>query len=379
MSTISLSPEEVGGYIGRSKEGQRRSRRRTVSTSFEQTSKHELCEERKIASYAGHITELLEDSEDHSDELHSTEKSKSLAKRIPCFGIMLVIISVIVFQAGSVLAKKMTIHPMMMLLYRDSLMITMTSPFTIAGGDNPFPQGKVMLVVIRGLAAGFQLGTHFYSIRYLPLSDVMMISSIKPVFNTILSCIFLKEACGVFEIFNLILTLSGIFLVVQPSFVFGDTGGQYDEHMMYTALALFVASAFSGVIGVILRYLRSMHWAALAITSKIFIILEMIIFCSFLSLFCVPECGLDRWGVFINAIIGLFCQTCSIISLKFEESHIVGLTANASSIIVSFVFQLIFFNDFPNTVKIVGACIVMMSMLLLGGHKIWRHRQIHQI
>ena len=375
MSTISLSPEEVGGYIGRSKEGQRRSRRRTVSTSFEQTSKHELCEERKIASYAGHITELLEDSEDHSDESHSTEKSKSLAKRIPCFGIMLVIISVIVFQAGSVLAKKMTIHPMMMLLYRDSLMITMTSPFTIAGGDNPFPQGKVMLVVIRGLAAGFQLGTHFYSIRYLPLSDVMMISSIKPVFNTILSCIFLKEACGVFEIFNLILTLSGIFLVVQPSFVFGDTGQQYDDHMMYTALALFVASAFAGVISVILRYLRSVHWAALAITTRMFTIVELTILCSVLGLYCIPDCGLDRWGIFIVAISGNITQMCFIFGLKFEEAHIVGLTDNASSIIVSFVFQLLFFHDYPNTIKIIGACIVMLSIMLLGGHKIWRHKQ----
>ena len=264
---------------------------------------------------------------------------------------------------------------MIQLINRDSIMISMTTPFTIAGGDNPFPRGKLLLVIARGLAAGCQLGGHFYAVRYLPMSDVMMISSIKPVMNTILSCVFLKEACGVFEIFNLVLTISGIFLVVQPSFVFGDTGQQYDDHMMWTALGLFVANSLAGVISVIIRYLRSMHWAALAITTRVFTIVELTILCAVLGLYCVPECGLDRWGIILVAISGNFTQLCFIFGLKFEEAHIVGLTDNAASIIVSFMFQLIFFNDYPNTIKIVGACVVMASILLLGGHKIWKHRQ----
>ena len=41
------------------------------------------------------------------------------------------------------------------------------------------------------------------------------------VFVTLLSCLFLKEACGLFEIFNLLLVLGGITLVIQPPFIFG--------------------------------------------------------------------------------------------------------------------------------------------------------------
>ena len=41
------------------------------------------------------------------------------------------------------------------------------------------------------------------------------------VFVTLLSCLFLKEACGLFEIFNLALVIGGITLVVQPPFMFG--------------------------------------------------------------------------------------------------------------------------------------------------------------
>ena len=41
------------------------------------------------------------------------------------------------------------------------------------------------------------------------------------MFVTLLSCLFLKEACGLFEIFNLALVIGGIVLVVQPPFIFG--------------------------------------------------------------------------------------------------------------------------------------------------------------
>merc|ERR1711872_925529 len=108
------------------------------------------------------------------------------------------------------------------------------------------------------------------------MADVMMISSVKPVFTTLLSCVFLKEACGLVEVLNLILVITGIFLVVQPSFIFGVSDQQYTTHMLYTALGLVAANALGGSIGVILRYLRDMHWAALAISTRIFGIVEMV-------------------------------------------------------------------------------------------------------
>ena len=120
----------------------------------------------------------------------------------------------------------MSIHPLMTILYGDILKFTYSTPFAVYGGDNPFPRGKILLVVARGLCAGLQLMGHFYAVEYLPISDITMISSIKPVFSTLLACIFLKESCGVLEILNLVLVVSGICLVVQPDFIFGQTDSQ---------------------------------------------------------------------------------------------------------------------------------------------------------
>ena len=100
-----------------------------------------------------------------------------------------------------------------------------------------------MLVVARGFCAGLQLVGHYYAIKHLPISDITMISSIKPVFSTLLACIFLKESCGLFEVLNLVLVVTGIGLVVQPSFIFGQTEAQYDQQMFYSAVGLCVAQA----------------------------------------------------------------------------------------------------------------------------------------
>ena len=122
----------------------------------------------------------------------------------------------------------------------------------------------------------------------------MMISSIKPAIITLLSCVFLKEACGAMEVLNLLVTLTGIFLVVQPSVVFGETQPGYTNHMTYAALGLLLANIVGSCINVIIRYMRHIHWTTLALSSRIVTSTEMFLVCAFSGFLCVPQCGYDR-------------------------------------------------------------------------------------
>ena len=232
-----------------------------------------------------------------------------------------------------------------------------------------------MLVIARGLSAGLQLMGHYYAIKYLPISDITMISSIKPVCSTLLACIFLGESCGLFEILNLVLVVTGIGLVVQPSFIFGQTDSQYDQQMFYAAIGLCVAQALGSSVSVILRHLRDIHWAALGISTRIFSVIEISIALGVMGLYCLPGCGADRWRIVALAVLGNITQCFTILALKLEEAHIVSVTDNASGIIVSFLFQLIFFQDSPNLLKVLGTCVVVFSILLVGGAKIYKHRR----
>ena len=360
------------------------SRRRTVSTSFEHHRKQPALKiELKSQSYAQDMTllptKVLKKQAILNSfiEKQSVEKNaeESFTKKIPCFGIILILVGITMFQSGSVIAKKLNVNPFLMVLIRDIIQASFNVPFLIHSNESSFPKGRRIILVVRGVVGGLLMMVHFYAIRYLPIADVMMISSIRPVSVTLLSCIFLKEACGILEIANLMLVISGISLVVQPSIIFGSTDQQYTDHMLYTALGLMAVNALGGSINVILRYLRDMHWAALAISTRIFGITEMFITCCFMGVFCIPSCGFERWGSLLLAIIGCLTQICFIFAIKNEEAHIIGLVDNAVSVIVSFLFQIIFFGDYPNILKIVGSCLVLSSIFIIGGQKIWKARQ----
>merc|ERR1711892_1539599 len=296
-------------------------------------------------------------------------------RSIPCKGIVFIFLAVILYQGGSVIAKKLNINPILMILFRDLMTASFNLPFVIKANKTSFPKGKRTLVVIRGMSVGLLLMAHFYAVRYLPMADVMMISSIKPIFITLLSCIFLKEDCGVLEIMNLLLVMSGIFLVVQPAMVFGSTAQEYNSHMQYTAIGLVVANAQGGVISVIIRYLKDMHWAPLAISTRIFGIVEMFGVCLIMGVFCIPECGFERVSILVLAAIGLVVQLLCILALKFEEAHVIGLVDSVFSIVVAVLFQITFFAEYPNALKTVGACLVLSSVFLIGGKKIMRKRR----
>ena len=145
------------------------------------------------------------------DEEFDQDKSKDFFERVPGMGLYLTLIVNIIYQGGNVVTKKMNTNPILILLLRDFHTIFFHVPVNIIFQAPMIPSDKkqLFLFTLRAVCMTVLLCGYFYAVRYLPLADVMMISSIKPVCTTLLSCIFLKEACGVTEILNLLLTVSG--------------------------------------------------------------------------------------------------------------------------------------------------------------------------
>ena len=398
--SILLGPYDIG-YIPPSRQEPRRlSRRRTVSTSFEQTRQQEHrtilknVADKKSKSYAYEMEELprldlkrkalinsymSSISEEGEEQRGEQDGAKDTFERIPGMGIYLTLFMIIVYQGGNVLTKKMSMNPFLLLLLRDFFTIFFHVPVNVATSAPVVPLDKkaLFLFTLRAVSMTILLCGYFYAVRHLPLADVMMISSIKPAVATLLSCLFLKESCGAMEIVNLLLTISGIFLVVQPSSVFGNNDGQqYTPHMIYTALGLLGANIFGSTVVVIIRYMKAVHWATQAITVRFIIVAILVIVCGVSGLLCVPACGQERWGVLVLALVAWVCQYASIKSLQLEEAHVISLLENATSIIVSLLYQIIIFNDIPNTIKIIGALLTLTSIIIIGLQKILKARQI---
>lgn len=304
-----------------------------------------------------------------------SDKLRQLTK-LPGFGVLLAILCVLWGQAGAVVVKKMTLHPFILLLWRDLLRLTtQDTPLMLMYGEDPFPKGSRLLLVLRAIATGLNVAGRTYAVRYLPIADVTMIASIRPVCVSLLSCIFLKEACGIFEMITLCLVFTGVTLVIQPPFIFGTEHSEYTPHMMYTALMLIIITAISSAVPIVLRHLRRMHWAALGGSARFITIFEHLSVVLFLGIQCLPECGEERLLVLVLSVIGTLVQTTQTLSLKYEEAHVISLVDNATNIIVSFLLQAVFFDLSLGPVKLVGALVVLVSVILIGGRQVWKAKK----
>jgi len=54
---------------------------------------------------------------------------------------------------------------------------------------------------------------------------------------------------------------------------------------------------------------------------------------------------------------------------------VISLVDNATNIIVSFLLQAVFFDLSLGPVKLVGALVVLVSVILIGGRQVWKAKK----
>ena len=78
---------------------------------------------------------------------------------------------------------------------------------------------------------------------------------------------------------------------------------------------------------------------------------------------------MEHFNVLILSLIRCGVQEAIFLALKIEDAHIVTLVDNRTGIVMANIFQIFIFSDHPNTNKIVGSCLVVFSILMIGGNK----------
>ena len=150
--SVLLGPYDIGIRPSESDLSSRKiSRRRTVSTGFEQTltrqwslrevkpksksyaydmeglNKSDLKKKAMLNNYLIKQSDSLLDGSTKEDN-----EDQGLCERIPGAGILLILCCVIIYQCGNVAAKKMAAPPFMMIFLRDVGSLFMMTPLNIA-------------------------------------------------------------------------------------------------------------------------------------------------------------------------------------------------------------------------------------------------------
>ncbi|XP_031626493.1 solute carrier family 35 member G1 [Contarinia nasturtii] len=327
------------------------------------------------------MSELLELHQlvDSDAESHQIRRSKMHELMHSCYscsflGILLATLSSFFFSLCSVIVKELVdINPVELASFRFIGVLLPSIPILVYKQEDVFPSGKRTILLLRCFVGTTGLILSFYAFRHMPLADASVIIFSTPVFVAIFANLFLKEPCGLFNAFTILLTLFGVVLITRPSMIFGDTMSGFtdelfidDEHdNMWGAVAAIASTLFGANAYVTLRALKGIHYSVIMSNFGAFGILYTVIVCWFMNVLCMPYCNSDRWMVVALGAFSFLGQILLTISLQLEEAGPVAI-ARSADIVFAFFWQTLFFKEIPNGYSIVGAIIVTTSVILTG-------------
>lgn len=302
--------------------------------------------------------------------------SVSRCRSCPYLGLMLAALSSLFFSLCSVIVKGLVdVNPMELAAFRFVGVLLPAIPIVIYKGEDPFPKGKRVMLLLRSFVGTTGLMLSFYAFRHMPLADASVVVFSVPVFVAIFARIFLKEPCGLFNVITVCLTLVGVVLITRPPLIFGQTVESLtDNHVetenadLWGAVAAFAATLFGANAYVLLRALKGLHFSVIMTNFGSFALIQTVVVTWSIGALCMPRCGTDRLLVVALALFSFGGQILLTLALQMEQAGPVAI-ARSADIVFAFFWQVLFFNEIPNRYSVGGAILVTSSVLLTGLRK----------
>lgn len=321
-----------------------------------------------------HLVELSSTRDDGADiSLNLYENRRPLLKRCPFLGLMLATLSSLFFSLCSVIVKGLvSVDPMELAAFRFVGVLLPTIPVVIWKGEPVFPKGRRVMLMFRSFVGTSGLMLSFYAFRHMPLADASVIVFSVPVFVSIFARIFLKEPCGIFNVISIVLTLIGVMLITRPPLIFGSVGinlsSEEGGSNPWGAAAAFGSTLFGANVYILLRALKGLHFSVIMTNFGCFALVQTLFVTWLIGALCLPQCGMDRLLVVCLALFSFSGQILLTMSLQLEQAGPIAV-ARSADIVFAFIWQIMFFNEVPNKYSILGAVLVLSSVLLVGLRK----------
>lgn len=321
------------------------------------------------------LEQLVEEDglQDGSEEVKLLRPRMLRCCKCPYLGLILATLSSLFFSLCSVIVKWMVdVDPMALAAYRYFGVLLPAIPIVLYTNQPVFPKGKRTMLLLRSFTGTASLMLSFYAFRHMPLADASVIVFSVPVFTAIFARMFLKEPCGLFNAFSVILTLIGVVLITRPPLIFGSAvdslGGSNEPTEMWGAVAAFSATLFGANAYVLLRALKGIHFSVIMTNFGAFALVQCLVVTWAIGALCLPRCGLDRYLIVALALFSFLGQILLTLALQLEQAGPVAI-ARSSDIVFAFFWQVLFFSEVPNRFSVAGAVLVMSSVLLTGLRK----------
>ncbi|CAF2388882.1 unnamed protein product [Rotaria sp. Silwood2] len=343
------------------------------------------------------ISIVNENEEKITEEKKSNFITKCLSYMERFSGILYSLCASLLFTCSNFALKQFNIVILDVLVIRIFVQVLLSLGFIIYKGYNPFHDGSGLLVFIRSLFAAAGSISFYLGLSILPLPDLTTIRYTQVVWTALLALFIFHERITLPTIIACILTLIGVVCVAQPTFLFSQskiqnetlenilTDNKNNNHLYGMLLA--VSCAFSISMSIVLNKKLLQKNVRQSIIMFYFLlmtlILSVIIQIYYLNFSKTKHLKFNFETIFfkkdfifatIIAILQLFPMILSQKSIKREHPSIVTVV-QSSDILFAIILQNVFSSIKTNLLELIGSTLVLTSIFIVGGHKLWLDRQ----
>ena len=216
------------------------------------------------------------------------------------------------------------------------------------------------LQIARGLALVFEIVLFTYAFRYLPLADAHVMAASVPLIVLALAVPILKERVGHSRWFAVVLGFLGVLIILRPGF------GNWQPILFLPLLGAFGFAV----------YLVLTRMAAKFDTIGTSAFYTGLVGLSVLTIFLPLEWKtptIEEWGwLLLASVLGLCGHISVIKALSMAEASVLQPFFYVVLVWATFL-GFIIFDDIPDFITIIGACIIVGSGLYA-----WYRERVNQ-
>ncbi|KAK3881498.1 hypothetical protein Pcinc_014063 [Petrolisthes cinctipes] len=288
---------------------------------------------------------------------------------LPHIGLFLTVISSFMYSICSLLVKMLTdVTFLEMCVVRHGSVAVLTLLPLVHRGHLPFPKGYRLPLLLLGVVTTLALSLQYYSFKHVPLADASVIVFATPVFGVIFAFIFLGEKCSFFHFIMILITMTGIVFIARPQFIFKSQFHHYTGQTWWGIWAAFLSTLFSALSLVLVRKIKDLHYSAVMFGSMVTALIITCFFALYEGQLCTPQNPKDRIILLAFGTFSFISVLCNTKALQIEEVGLVSIT-RTTDVVFSFIWQTVFFQEYPDLLTLVGALLVMSCVVLIGLYK----------
>ena len=197
-----------------------------------------------------------------------------------------------------------------------------------------------------------------------------------PVFVCIFGRLFLKEACGIFHVIALSVTLIGIAFTSKLDVIFGSSDEQASlkgidrQGELYGLMCGMGAALVGSSTYILVRKVKHLpHSTILFNFSWVALTESLVLTYTVHDGLQLPTDPIVPWLMVLLGILSFYGQMLLTRALQAEEAALVSVTRSAAEVFFAFLFQIMFFQQIPSWYAIIGAVLVTTSVMLTSMRK----------